>query len=110
MDPEDGERTGNEPVVERRFFQIRHTVEARRDPIPGLKHVTGDLCLDGINVVHQMWRTERAAEKNHGCNENDDQVRLGTPTGGEIRYSRRDGDVCIFHFFIHRNRIMSPHR
>src|SRR5262249_53138677 len=110
MHTEDGERTRNEPIVEWRFFQIRYTVEPRRDPIAGLKHVAADLCLDGIDVVHQMWRTERTAEKNHGGDENNDQVRLGTPTGDEIRYSMRDGDVCIFHFFIHRNRIISPHR
>ena len=74
MDPEDGERTGNEPVVERRFFQIRHTVEARRDPIPGLKHVTGDLCLDGINVVHQRRRRNDASQVDGSGDEQNGQV------------------------------------
>ncbi len=40
------------PIDERRFFEIGHSIQARRNPITGTEHIPGDLGLHRIDVVH----------------------------------------------------------
>ncbi len=60
--------SGNQPIHERRFFQVGNAVEARRDPVARGKHVARDLRLHGVHVVHQRRRGNDAAEI-HGAGE-----------------------------------------
>ncbi len=53
---EDGVRAGHHPVNQGGFFQIRYAVQPRGDPVAGDKHVAGDLCLNGVHVIHQTRR------------------------------------------------------
>ena len=69
------------PIFERRFFEIRDAVQARRDPIAGIEHVARDLGLDGVDVVHQRRRTDDAAQKNGGGDRQDDQFVTAAVAG-----------------------------
>ena len=50
------------PVDERRFFEIGDSIQARRNPVTGTEHVSRDLRLHRIDVVHQRRRRQNAAE------------------------------------------------
>ena len=88
------ERRRDKPIVQRRLFKISDAVEARRNPIAGLKHVASDLRLHSIDVIHKMRGTECAAKENDSGDEDDHQVRLGTVAGGggTLYSSGIDGD------------------
>src|ERR1039458_1277887 len=65
--------SGHHPINQRRLLKISHTVEPCRDPISAIKHVPCDLCLDRIDVVHQVRRAwDVGAENEAGCHNNVD--------------------------------------
>ena len=109
MRAEDLERAGDQPVDERRFFEIGDAVQPRRHPVAGGQHVARDLRLHRVHVVHQRGRRNHAARVNRGGDQQNDQVEVKT-----LSIVRRAGSagalVWIRHFFIHRNRIINPHR
>ncbi len=93
---EDPERSRDQPVNQRRFFQIRNAVQPRRDPVAGGQHVARDLRLHGVHIVHQRRRRNHAARIHGGGDEQDDQVEAKTLSIGlaaslpACRHSRLD--------------------
>ena len=59
---EDPVRNGNQPINQRRFFEIDHAIEARRDPIPRRQHIACDLRLHGVDIVHERRRGKNTAQ------------------------------------------------
>ncbi len=78
MDAEDAKRRGHNPVDERRFFEICDTVQAGGDPVSALKHVAGDLRLNGVHVVHQVRRTDDQGQKDAAGDEENKKIYTET--------------------------------
>ena len=74
MHAEDAKRNRDQPILEGRFFEVSHAIEARCDPVTGLEHVAGDLRLHGVHIVHERWRAENGTEKNERCHQQDDEL------------------------------------
>ena len=71
VDAEDAERRSHYPVEKRRFFEICDTVQAGGDPVSALKHVAGDLRLNGVDVVHEVrWTDDQGQKDTTGDEEN----------------------------------------
>src|ERR1035441_8176721 len=79
--------TCNRPVNQWRLLQELKPVQPRRDPIAAGKHAARDLRLDGIDIVHQRWWRNNAAQKNNGGNRDHDQRSVREPflLGGLLR-------------------------
>ena len=97
------------PVYERRFLEISDPVEPRGDPVAGREHVASDLSLHAIHVVKNPRRRSDATEVHGAGDEQNRQDEVRTlPVSfwawGDI------AAVWILHFFIHKNRIIRPHR
>jgi len=58
---EELETATDQPVNERRFFQVGDAVQPRRHPVARPQHVAGNLRLHGVHIVHQRGR------RNHGA-------------------------------------------
>ena len=65
-------RDGDGPVDQRSLFQIHDAIEPRRNPVAGSEHVTRDLRLHGIHVIHEGGRRNDAAQINGACNQQND--------------------------------------
>ena len=72
---------GNQPVNQRRFFEINNAVDARRDPIARGQHIAGDLRLHGVHIVHQRRRGENATQINRRGHQGDSQVDVNMLAG-----------------------------
>ncbi len=73
---EDFVRLGNHPVDERGFLEVRNAVEPRCNPVSRDKHVTRDLRLDRVHIVHQRRRRNHAARIDRGGNQQNYNVEL----------------------------------
>ena len=73
---EDLERPRDQPINERRFFEIGDAVQPRRHPVAGGEHVARDLRLHRVHVVHQRRRRNHAARIDRGGNQQNDQVEV----------------------------------
>ncbi len=62
---------GDGPINERGLFEIGDAVDARRDPIAGGEHISRDLSLHRVDVVHERGRRNDAAEVDGGGEEYD---------------------------------------
>ena len=66
------------PHLARWLVEVRHSVETRRDPVPGLQHVARDLGVGGVHVVEQGRRTrDRAQEGDPGDRHDKPAVKPG---------------------------------
>ena len=52
---------GDEPVGQRRLFEITDAVDVQRDPVAADGHVLGGIGVRGVGVVEQ-WRAKRARQ------------------------------------------------
>jgi hypothetical protein len=77
MHAEDAVRSRHRPVDEWRFFKVGDAIETGGGPIAGLKHVAGDLRLYRVHIIHQVRRTDDAADKNDCGEGDDDQIKIG---------------------------------
>ena len=75
---EDFERSRDQPVDERRFFEIGNSIQAGGHPVAGREHVARDLRLHRVHVVHQRWRRNHAARVDRGGDQQNDQVEVKT--------------------------------
>ena len=64
------------PIDERRFFEISHSIEARRNPITGTEHISSDLRLNRIDVVHKRRRRQDAAQIDRRSEKYNDPKKL----------------------------------
>ena len=71
-------RARDQPVDQRRFFEIRDSIQPRRHPIAGSQHVARDLRLHRVHVVHQRRRRDHAARVDRGGDQQNDQVEVKT--------------------------------
>ena len=117
MHAENFKGDGDHPVDERRLFEVGDAIQARRHPIARSQHIPSDLRLHRVDVVHQRWRGEDAAEINGRGEEDNNQKKLASAYSSTASACRcvcfpdvREGADLIFHRFIHRNRITRPHR
>jgi hypothetical protein len=64
MNAKELETDGDNPVFERRLFEILHTVKTWSNPVAGNEHSSRDRALGGIDIVHQRRRADDAPNKN----------------------------------------------
>ena len=62
VEAEDAEAGGDEPVGERRLFEIADTVDVESDPVSAGEDVAGGVGVSGVGVVEQRWGEERGEE------------------------------------------------
>src|SRR5579859_5860025 len=67
MHAEQPERTGHNPVNQRRLFNKRNAIQAGRNVVARCEHIARNLRLDGVHVVHESWRTDYTYKKDEGC-------------------------------------------
>ena len=53
VEAEDAEAEGDEPVGERRLFEIADAVDVQGDEVAGESHVAGGVGVGGVGVVEQ---------------------------------------------------------
>ncbi len=97
------------PVNERRLFQIRDAIETSRHPVSRGQHGAGDLCLNGIDVIHQPGRTNDAYEEDEASRGEDDPTMPATAASVLAGFFSSTL-VVMFHRFIQMNRTSNPHR
>jgi hypothetical protein len=56
VEAEDPKADGDQPVGERRFFQIADVVDAEGDPIAGEQHLAGGVGVGTVGVVEHRRR------------------------------------------------------
>ena len=64
------------PIDKRRFLEIGHSIEARRNPVTGVEHISSDLRLHRIDVVHERRRREDTTEVDRSCEKYNDPKEL----------------------------------
>jgi hypothetical protein len=69
VEAEEAKAEGDEPVGERRFFEVTDAVNAEGDEVAGDGHVAGGAGVSGVGVVEQR-RSEEGGEE-------DDQPKAG---------------------------------
>jgi hypothetical protein len=62
VEAEEPEADGDEPVRERRFFQIADAVDMQGYEVTGERHVPGCVGVGGVGVVEQRRREEGGEE------------------------------------------------
>ena len=82
----------DEPVFERGLFHVGDAIEAGGDEIAALQHVTRDLGLNGIDVVHQEGRADATCQENNCRKRQDNPLIVADEKGGFglIRHSDQD--------------------
>ena len=109
MHAEDLIRHGDHPVDERRLLQICDTIKPGGDPVFRDHHVTGDLCLDCVHVIHETRRACDVDEECEGGYENYNPAPSRTSTIGIVNRASSAAN-SIFHRFIHTNKTIRPHK
>lgn len=71
VEAEEAIADGDEPVGERRFFEIADAVDVEGDPIAGEGHVTGGAGVRGVGVIEQR-RGEEGGEEDGEPKERED--------------------------------------
>src|SRR5947208_3963276 len=57
----------DDPVDERRLFEISDVVQSPGYPVARLEHVPRNLCLNRVHIIHQgRWRNDRAQINDSG--------------------------------------------
>jgi hypothetical protein len=62
VEAEETEAEGDEPVGERRFFEVADAVDVEGDEVAGERHVAGGVGVGAIGVVEQRGGEERGEE------------------------------------------------
>ena len=63
VEAEEAEAEGDEPVGERRFFEVADAVDAEGDEVAGEGHVAGGVGVGGVGVVEQRRGEESGEEE-----------------------------------------------
>ena len=85
---------GGEPVHERGLVEEADAIDHRGDVVVAEEHGTGDLDVDGVNVVEQAGSEEAADVQDEPC-EGDDADRARVPAGGRSERLRRQAGGWI---------------
>jgi len=56
-------RSCDHPVDQRGLFKVGDAIETGGDPVSRGQHGASNLCLDGIDIIHQARRTDDAYEE-----------------------------------------------
>ena len=83
----------DEPVRERRFFEVADAVDAEGDEVSGGGHGAGGLGVGGVGVVEQRRREEGAEEEQEPQAAEDERGVARTGTAGEG--GGEDGEVGL---------------
>ena len=63
VEAEEAKAGGGDPVGQRRFFEVAHSVDAQGDPVSGEDHLAGGIGVGAVGVVQHGRREERREEK-----------------------------------------------
>lgn len=107
VDAKNRKRRRDHPIFQRRLLEISDAVEMGCDPIARLQHVTRDLSLYCVHIVHQGRRTDDASQENQ---RRDTCDNYGIVTGARDARGASSGAATTLHRFIHRNSVINPHK
>ena len=62
LKPKTRKLSGDQPVGQRRLFEVADAVDVEGDPVAGVEHVAGGVGVGGVGVVEQGG-VKRAAQK-----------------------------------------------
>src|ERR1700730_4045552 len=99
VEAEEAEAEGDEPVGERRFFEIADAVDSESDEVAGEGHVTGGAGMRGVGVVEQRGGPEGGEVEDQP--ETAEEEQSGGAAGGSGGVRRGEFGGCFEEGLIH---------